>query len=95
MYMFKYCCKRIGLMVMTFTIIFVTCFVLIKLLPVDYSSVGIGEDRAKLEAQLQSRGYDKPILEQLVLYIRRIVKDGDFGIGVNMPVYTSGVDIRI
>lgn len=87
MAMFKYCCKRIGLMLMTFTIIFVTCFVLIKMLPVDYSSVGIGEDRAKLEAQLQSRGYDKPILEQLGLYLRRIVKDGDFGIGVNMPEY--------
>ena len=87
MYMFKYCCKRIGLMLMTFTIIIVTCFVLIKLLPVDTTSVGIGEDVAKLEAQLKARGYDKPILEQLVLYVRRIVIDGDFGMGVNMPEY--------
>ena len=86
MYMFKYICKRIGLMVVTFTIIFVTCFVLVKLLPVDYS-VGFGEDTAKIEAQLRARGYDKPIMEQLVLYLKRIVLDGDFGIGFRMPEY--------
>lgn len=86
MYMFKYICKRIGLMLMTFTIIFVTCFVLIKLLPIDYS-VGFGEDTAKITAQLKARGYDKPIMEQFVLYITRIVKDGDFGIGFRMPEY--------
>ena len=86
MYMFKYICKRVGLMLMTFTIIFVTCFVLIKLLPIDYS-VGFGEDTAKITAQLKARGYDKPIMEQFVLYIKRIVKHGDFGIGFRMPEY--------
>ena len=86
MYMFKYICKRIGLMIMTFTIIFVTCFVLIKLLPVDYS-VGFGEDTAKIENMLKSRGYDKPIPEQFILYMRRIFLDGDFGIGFRMPEY--------
>ena len=86
MYMFKYICKRVGLMLMTFTIIFVTCFVLIKLLPIDYS-VGFGEDTAKITAQLKARGYDKPIMEQFVMYITRIVKDGDFGIGFRMPEY--------
>lgn len=84
--MFKYICKRIGLMIMTFTIIFVTCFVLIKLLPIDYS-VGFGEDTAKITAQLKSRGYDKPIMEQFVMYVKRIVTDGDFGIGFRMPEY--------
>lgn len=86
MYMFKYICKRVGLMLMTFTIIFVTCFVLIKLLPINYSA-GFGEDSAKIIAQLKSRGYDKPIPEQFVLYIKRIVLDGDFGIGFYMPEY--------
>ena len=74
-------------MIMTFSIIFVTCFVLIKLLPVDTTSVGIGEDANKLLAQLKSRGYDKPILEQFGLYIKRILLNGDFGVGVNMPEY--------
>ncbi len=88
MYMFKYICKRIGLMLMTFTIIFVVCFVLIKLLPIDVDTVGIGEDANKLKATLAARGYDKPILEQLKLYVKRIFQ-GDFGIGVNMPEYRN------
>ncbi len=86
MYMLKYICKRVGLMLLTFAIIFTVCFVLIKMLPVDTSSVGIGEDASKLEAQLKARGYDKPILEQYGLYIKRMFH-GDFGIGINMPEY--------
>ncbi len=87
MYMFKYILKRVGLMIMTFTIIFVMCFVLIKLLPVDMTSVGIGQDKELLEARLEARGYNKPILEQLFLYVKRIVTEGDFGICVNMPEF--------
>lgn len=89
MYMFKYILKRVGLMLLTFSIIFVTCFVLIKLLPVDYTTVGVGQDRDKLERLLNARGYNKPIIEQLYLYIERIIVDGDFGIGVNMPEYVN------
>lgn len=86
MYMFKYICKRIGLMLMTFSIIFVMCFVLIKLVPIDWEAIGgIGEDTTKIKNQMLARGYDKPIFEQLGLYIKRIVTEGDFGIGVNMP----------
>ena len=86
MYMFKYICKRIGLMLMTFTIIFTICFVLIKLLPIDTSTVGIGQDKDKLNALFEARGYNKPIPEQLVLYVKRMLH-GDFGMGVNMPEY--------
>ena len=86
MYMFKYVCKRIGLMLMTFTIIFLTCFVLIKLLPIN-TQAGFGEDTGKIIAQLNARGYFDPIPEQFVRYIKRIVMDGDFGIGFNMPEY--------
>ena len=86
MYMFKYICKRCGLMVMTFVIIFVICFVLVKLLPIDTTSVGVGEDANKILAQIEARGYNKPILEQLVTYVSRIFH-GDFGIGVTMPEY--------
>ncbi len=89
MYMFKYICKRIGLMLMTFCIIFTMCFVLIKLLPIDLSSVGIGQDRDKLEALFEARGYNKPILEQLFLYIKRIIVDGDFGVGYQMPEFRN------
>ena len=34
MYMFKYVLKRLGLMLMTFCIIMLMCFTLIKLLPI-------------------------------------------------------------
>ncbi len=98
MYMFKYVCKRMGLAVVTFAIIFVTCFVLVKLLPVDTSTVGFGEDANKIIAKMVSRGYMKwddnlgkyvntPVMEQFGKYLTRIFKDGDFGIGVNMPEY--------
>lgn len=86
MYMFKYICKRVGLMLMTFAIIFTVCFVLIKMLPIDTSSVGIGEDASKIMAKLEARGYNKPIPEQFVLYLKRITQ-GDFGICVNLPEY--------
>ena len=44
MYMFKYIMKRLGLLVMTFLIIEIICFVLIKALPI-VIDVGIGKDR--------------------------------------------------
>ena len=98
MYMFKYICKRIGLMLLTFTIIFVTCFVLIKLLPVDYRSASPGQDPAIAEAIWKARGYDRPIPEQFYYYIKRIVTNWDFGIALNMknveynsPVWTEFV----
>lgn len=98
MYMFKYVCKRMGLAVVTFAIIFVTCFVLVKLLPVDTATVGFGEDANKIIAKMVSRGYMKwddkldkyvntPVMEQFGKYLTRIFKEGDFGIGVNIPEY--------
>lgn len=86
MYMFKYICKRIGLMLMTFCIIFTICFVLIKLLPLP-TDAQIGADPDKLRALYEQRGYYKPILEQLWIYIKRVVLEGDLGIGLQMTEY--------
>ena len=88
MYMFKYICKRIGLMIMTFVIIFVTCFVLIKLLPFD-DSAGFGQDTETIRAQFAARGYYDPIPQQFVQYMRRIFLEADFGIGFNIPEYRN------
>ena len=60
MYMFKYVMKRLGLMLMTFSIILIVSFVLIKLLPI-VIHVSQGQDRALIEAQLTARGYFDPI----------------------------------
>ena len=88
MYMFKYSLKRLGLMLMTFCIIMLICFVLIKLLPIPINA-SLGSDRELIEANLRARGYYDPIMVQLWNYVKRIVTEGDFGIGVNMPGYIN------
>lgn len=88
MYMLKYILKRIGLMIMTFVIIFTICFVLIKLLPITIN-VTIGQDREILENQLRARGYYDPIPKQFFMYLKRIFVEGDFGIGTNMPEFRN------
>lgn len=88
MYMFKYIMKRLGLMLMTFSIIFVVCFVLIKLLPI-VITLAPGQDRDLIEAQLRERGYYDKIHVQLYNYLKRIILDGDWGIGVNMPEFRN------
>lgn len=87
MYMFKYIMKRLGLLIMTFVIIEIICFVLIKLLPITIS-LAPGQDRAILEAQLQARGYYDPIPVQLIHYVKRVFQ-GDFGVGVNLAEYRN------
>lgn len=87
MYMLKYILKRLGLLVMTFSIIMIISFVLIKLLPIN-DQVGTGQDAAILKAQLESRGYYDPIPVQLIHYVKRIFH-GDFGIGVSIPDYRN------
>lgn len=102
MYMFKYVTKRLGLMIMTFSIIMFMCFVLIKLLPITIT-VQMGQDANILIRQLESRGYIQnavmnsatqtwsyervPIMTQLGYYLKMIFVHGDFGIGFNIPSY--------
>jgi len=86
MYMFKYVLKRFGLMLMSFFVIMTMCFVLIKMLPI-VVDVAIGKDAEILKMQIEARGYNDPILEQYFRYIYRIVFEGDWGIGINMPEF--------
>ena len=88
MYMFKYIMKRLGLLIMTFVIIMVICFVLIKSLRI-VINIQVGEDVEILKAQLEARGYFDPIPVQFVNYIRRIFLYGDFGVCVNLPEYRN------
>jgi len=86
--MLKYVLKRLGLMIFTFTVIIIICFVLIKSLPI-VINVNIGTDAEIIRAQLEARGYYDPIVVQFINYIKRIVLAGDFGIGVNMPEFRN------
>lgn len=73
MYMFKYILKRIGLMLFTFSVIMLICFVLIKSLPIPLND-GLGKDKELLEANLRARGYYDPIMVQLGRYLERILQ---------------------
>lgn len=103
MYMFKYVLKRLGLMLMTFCIIMIICFTLIKLLPLNVPNT-FGSDRNLGYFKLQERGYITdlvwegerivgfsrvPILKQLWLYVKRILTKGDFGIGISIASYSG------
>ncbi len=103
MYMFKYVMKRLGLMVLTFFIIFTMCFVLIKLLPIPTNALP-GQDPEIIMKTLEGRGwitniqegengvwkYDRvPILLQYATYIKRIVTQGDFGIVTTYGEYLN------
>lgn len=101
MYMFKYVTKRLGLMLLTFTIIITMCFILIKLLPI-HVTVGPQGDPYVAHKILEGRGwitniregangiyeYDTvPFLLQLGNYVKRIFTEGDFGIAYRHVEY--------
>ena len=103
MYMFKYVMKRLGLMIFTFSIIFVMSFVLIKLLPIPVN-IGAGQDPDIVYGILEGRGwitnvqkgennlytYDRvPILIQLGTYVKRIFLEGDFGVVTTYGEYIN------
>lgn len=88
MYMFKYIMKRLGLLIMTFAIIEIICFVLIKSLKFEIS-IEIGKDADLLRHQFEARGYYDPIPVQFWNYLVRIFTKGDFGICVNLPDYRN------
>lgn len=103
MYMFKYVLKRLGLMLLTFTVIIVMCFVLIKLLP-PIITVDPSQDPLIAYKQFEARGwiynivkqsngiytYDTvPVFKQLGIYIKKIVTEGDFGIATTYGEYKN------
>lgn len=103
MYMFKYVMKRIGLMLLTFCVIMLICFTLIKLLPITVQRQQ-GVDANLMYYRLVARGYIRnlvydnglvvgyervPILIQLGNYLKNIFLHGDFGIGFTIASYAT------
>lgn len=86
--MLRYILKRIGLMFLSFVIIMTACFFLVKSLPLVVNAT-LGQDAEIAEAQIVARGYRDPILVQYFAYIRRVVTEWDWGVGVNMPEYVG------
>ncbi len=88
--MVKYVIKRLLLMLFTFFVIMLIGFVLIKLLPLADLSGLSPDQRTIIENSRIARGYNKPILEQFIIYWRRALLHGDFGLG---ETYLSGQDV--
>ncbi|ERJ13138.1 ABC transporter permease [Haloplasma contractile] len=76
--MLNYILKRLGLMVITATIIAMIVFVMIKLMPT-YEPPVIGTDPELQELIRKREGYDKPIPTQFFYWVRNIFVNGDFG----------------
>ncbi len=85
MYMLKYVLKRLTLMICVFLIIITMCFVLIKLLPPSIPMATPGSDAHKIiMARREALGYNKPIIEQLVIFFTRTLIGGNWGVGETM-----------
>ncbi len=77
MYMFKYILKRIALGFLTFFIIMVIVFSLIKMLQPEVPMMGL---QAQLEAaRREALGYNKPIMVQFGIYLKNVVTQWDWG----------------
>lgn len=81
--MVKYVLKRILLMFMVFLIIVSICFVLIKLLP-NKPAQQFGKDMQLIEMRRTALGYNKPLIEQYMLFVRRSLIGGDWGISESL-----------
>ncbi len=75
----KYILKRILLMLMVFLIIISICFVLVKLLP-NKPAEQFGKDMALIEMRREALGYNKPILEQYVIFLQKSLLGFDWGV---------------
>lgn len=77
--MFKYVLKRIALMIFVFFVILTMCFVLVKLLP-QTEAQQFGKDANLIQQRREALGYNKPILVQYGIFLKRSVAGGDWGI---------------
>lgn len=77
--MIKYVIKRVLLMIFTFLIIITMCFFFVKLLPNDPVDA-FGKDMELILKRRELLGYDKPLIEQFFIFVRRTLIGGDWGV---------------
>lgn len=75
----KYICKRIALMFFVFFVILTMCFVLVKLLP-QRDAQQFGKDMNIILQRREALGYNKPIMVQYLIFLKKSVFGGDWGI---------------
>lgn len=81
--MFKYVLKRIALMFFVFFCILTICFVLVKLLPMT-DAQQFGKDANLILQRREALGYNKPILVQYGIFLRKSILGNNWGIGETM-----------
>ena len=81
--MLKYVLKRIALMFMVLFIIITICFVLIKLLP-NKPAQQFGKDMQLIEMRREALGYNKPLIEQYAIFLRKSVFGGNWGVSESL-----------
>ncbi|MCR5742413.1 MAG: ABC transporter permease [Lachnospiraceae bacterium] len=77
--MVKYVIKRIALMFFVFFVILTMCFVLVKLLP-QTNAVQFGKDANLILQRREALGYNKPILVQYAIFLKRSLLQHDWGV---------------
>ncbi len=87
----KYVIKRILLMIFIFFAIMVICFVMIKSLPNPMTATGA---QAEIEAaRREALGYNKPIMEQLGIYIKNVFTDWNWGVSWRIDYMANASDV--
>ncbi|MGI6724770.1 MAG: ABC transporter permease [Christensenellales bacterium] len=81
--MLKYVTQRILLMLVVTLIIVSICFILVKLLPTKPAQQ-FGKDMQLVEMRREALGYNKPLIEQYIIFLRRSVIGGDWGISESL-----------
>lgn len=81
--MIKYILKRIALMIFVFFAILTMSFVLVKLLPMPDVSA-FGQDMNLVLRRRELLGYNKPILVQYLIFLKRSILGNDWGISENL-----------
>ena len=75
----KYVLKRLVLMVFTFLVITLICFVLVRMLPP--AELPLNDPHTKvIEARREAAGYNKPYLVQFWIFLKNIVTKFDWGV---------------
>lgn len=77
----KYLLKRIGLMILTFFVIFFLLFVLIRMQV--KPEVVYGPDKELEAARLEALGYNENVIKQFFIYVGNCFK-GDFGVSLKI-----------
>jgi len=92
--LWKYILKRIVLMLFVCFIIMTICFVMIRMLP-DQLPRSDGEQAAAVQAMRTAWGYDKPIIVQYMIFLKKVFTEWDWGFCTKVGTYLNPVTKHI